>query len=135
LTGVVLRADGRLAASGETIEKLRRLVAEDEAAIHLDRPEDRPTSTQPVGDDIEATLVQLIGETATAATKAFRMADQEAHPGGSVETFAVCVGQGSRAAAACAQLAEALTTRRDKGKRFVLEYVHIHKSVVVASAP
>jgi hypothetical protein len=98
-----------------------------EARRRLAGPRAETLAPPPSDDDIEATLARLIGETSAAATKAFALARQEAYPGGSAEVYGICLSQGSRAAAACASLVEALARRKGKlEQRIVLEYRHVH---------
>jgi hypothetical protein len=127
--GAVTVRDGKLTASSETIERLRALCDQDKAMLASgdartsgdDHPRLFPKSTS-AGDGIEATLVRLVGETSAAATRAFGMARAEAHPGGNAEIYALCVGQGSRAALACAQLADALARHQGKPARVEIEH-------------
>jgi hypothetical protein len=133
---------GRLVADSATIARLKALVAEGaeelESEVRPPRPQprrivnpqtNRTASGQVVGDDaeIEHTLIGLIGQTSEAARKAFALARQEGHAGGSVEVYGVCLSQGSRAASACAALVEALTRHRVKGvavQRIVVQHLH-----------
>jgi hypothetical protein len=123
LTGVTLRPDGRLTADLATIERLKALCAQD--AEELRAAESPPPPHQE--GDIESVLVGLIHETSAAARKAFALARLDAHPGGSAEAWGIAVGQGAKAAQACAALVIGLAKHQGKlERRMVIEHHHRH---------
>jgi hypothetical protein len=118
-----------LTATPDAIARLKELCRQGDEEL---RAVEGPPPPQLDSDaDIERTLIGLIAETSAAARKAFRLADLDAHPGGSAEAWGIAVGQGARAAQACAQLAEGLAKVRGKlEQRVVIEH---RRTLVVAS--
>jgi hypothetical protein len=136
LSGVVLLPDGRLTADSATIERLKRLCAEDRASLQLE-PTERHPSAQPVDavvrvapapsdDAVEALLGSLLIETFEAASKSYQLARDHTRPGQPVTMRDVCLDQAARLTRACAEVSTALMRSRGKGERMVIEHRHHH---------
>jgi hypothetical protein len=126
------RATGRLQASAETIEALKRLVEQEavelgegspRAASSLSEPVVVRVAPAPADDEIEALLGSLMIETYVKAMQAFRLADANAQPGGQVETYSVAASSAVRLTRACAEVATALMRSRGKCERVVVQYI------------
>jgi hypothetical protein len=120
------RSTGNLTASVETIEALKRLCAEDAAALRSSSPtraprpevEDTPCGPQTV----EETLLRLMGETSAAATESFALAKSYTRAGQLIEMLDVHIHQAARLTRAFAELVEAQARRRG----VVVEHRHQH---------
>jgi hypothetical protein len=138
LSGVVLRPDGRLTADSGTIERLKRLCAEDAKALRESSRPERPPSPQPVDDDgtrlrasdddIEVCLAGLMTEVAKEAKRCFALARDATVEGGLIEARSVHLYHGARLAKAFAALTVALSRHRGKSQRLILEH-YVHRGV------
>jgi hypothetical protein len=141
---VTVSPSGRLVASSETIEALKRLCAEDAKALDDDRPAPGRPAPNPQGsqtslrasdDDIEACLAGLMTEAYREARRSFRLARAHTQPGERVEMRDVHVHQATRLTRAFADLVEALARHRAKGcaQRIVVEHVTVHGQAIVGA--
>jgi hypothetical protein len=143
VSAVTVSPEGRLTASSETIEALKRLCAEDAAELVDSAPElstasvissNEPIAPKPVvvrvappvrDREIEALLGSLMVESYQAAMQAFRLSGINAQPGGNVYTYEACSSQAARLTRAFAGLVEALARHRGKGhQKIVVQHLY-----------
>jgi hypothetical protein len=90
----------------------------------LARPESANAATD--DEDIEATLVRLMGEVRREALRSFQLAREHTVAGGLVELRDIHIGQATRLTRAFADLVEAQARPRGKPARVVVEHYHRH---------
>jgi hypothetical protein len=134
---VTVRPDGRLTADSATIERLKRLCAEDAEALRESSRLEKPPSPQPVDDgtrlcasddDIEICLAGLMTEVAREAKRCFALAREAVVPGELIEARSIHLHHGARLCRAFAEMTVALARHRGKSQRLILEH-YVHRGV------
>jgi hypothetical protein len=135
MSAITVTRDGRLTTDSATLARLKALVAQDEAALYAQRLSPRRPwppkgDVQPVAtdDDIERTLIGLIGEVSVEAKRSFQLAREAVVPGGMVEMRSIAVNEACRLSKALALMVIALSRHRGKSQRLIIEH-YVHRSV------
>jgi hypothetical protein len=134
MSAITVTRDGRLTASPDVVERLKRLCAEDEATLADDRParSERPcpasrprarvVEAPPSDDDIERLLGSLMVTVHDEAMKSFALAREHTQSGQLVELRDIHIHQGARLCRAFADLVDARRGRREQ--RIVVQHVY-----------
>jgi hypothetical protein len=100
--------------------------------VEIDGSDSPPVTKVVVGpapsdEAVEGLLGSLLVDSFLAAQTSFKLARIHTKPGQSVATRDAFVHQAARLTRACVEVADALASRRDKGRRFTrVEHVHVH---------
>jgi hypothetical protein len=129
--GVVLRPDGRLVASVETIERLKALCAQDAEELRAAEGPPPPqlvdavvrVAAAPSDDAVEALLGSLLVESYVAASKSFELAREATRAGELIALRDAYVDQAARLTRASAEVAQALMRSRGKSERVIVQHI------------